>query len=240
MFDPSAGVERRHVPLLTKVLVFLILVPTSAFLGRWLVLAVAGLLLLLLLALLRINVRGLARHLGLYLVPLAAGLAVLTVVATAPGIRLAQWALGTARFATLLAFGLVFTMSTSPFQIPQDLMELGVPHRFGVALMIAYRLVPMLRDRLSAIVASQRARGASYWRAVYRPLLLRDLLSAIAIPAVYSTLDISLALSDTLYVRGYRADRPVSRPAGRPRFGGLDCGLYVIGVGLLLLSLVGY
>lgn len=172
------------------------------------------------------------------ILPIAVGLFVLHLAfGSYDGIEFfLSWLLNSARFIFLLSFGLLFVESTKPIEIPQALVRSRVPHKYGMALMIGYRTVPLIASRMQAIIMTQRGRGAQWsWhlRSLHR---MPRMLLALMVPAVYSSLEISMALSDTLYVRGYRPDRPISLP---PRGGSRTRSfcLTVAGLGTLFVGL---
>jgi energy-coupling factor transporter transmembrane protein EcfT len=107
------------------------------------------------------------------------------------------------RFVIVISFGMHFSHITDPLEIPSSFIRSGIPHRFGVMLMVAYRMIPLITDHVISVVDVQKSRGASFSfngtsikRLVYNSL-------AILIPIVYSTLETSVGLSDTLLARGY-------------------------------------
>jgi energy-coupling factor transport system permease protein len=63
------------------------------------------------------------------------------------------------RLATFLAAGLVFLTTTRIEEVAYALGRVGVPHKVGFTMMLAFRLVPVFFDAALSVVQAQRCRG---------------------------------------------------------------------------------
>lgn len=138
------------------------------------------------------------------------------------------------RFVALVGFGVLFAMVTNPVEIPTAFLRARLPHRYGVTLMVAYRMWPLITQKIGGVVAAQQARGAAFglsWGGLKR---LPQNIIALAVPLVYSALDLSLSLSDTLVARGYDPNGRITVPPARS--GTAD--VLVVSACLAFLSLV--
>ena len=99
-----------------------------------------------------------------------------------------------ARFLVVVLGSFLFVATTEPNALAHSLMGAGVPYRAGFALVLALRLMPLLRSEAGAVREAQAARGL----AVDRPGL------AAAMRAVRSTfmpmLVASLSRVDSLVI----------------------------------------
>ena len=53
-------------------------------------------------------------------------------------------------------------MVTNPIEFPMGFLQVGIPHRFGVTLMVGYRMMPLLSKKISTIIDAQKSRGAEF------------------------------------------------------------------------------
>jgi energy-coupling factor transporter transmembrane protein EcfT len=75
-------------------------------------------------------------------------------------------------------------------------------------MMVAFRMMPLIANKITTVVEVQRARGARFsFSPLGFPGLASELMS-LMVPIVYSTLETSVSLSDTLLARGYDPDAP--------------------------------
>lgn len=189
----------------TKVLFFLVVAPFCAFVAPIAVLLLLALTLAASALLGKIAYRTIWHHSRVYLV-FAPSVTVILAFFFAEGpweTRLAAGALYGSRFIIAVVSAVLFTLTTSAIDVPMGLMAVKVPHRFGVTLMVAIRMLPMVSRRFSAIAQAQKARGAGVsLRLAELPRLPRHLTSFV-VPSVLATLEASVALADTLMSRGY-------------------------------------
>ena len=67
-----------------------------------------------------------------------------------------------ARFLTVVFLSYLFVLTTEPGDLAYALMRIGVPYRFGFALITAIRLVPMFEQEGQTIYNAQIMRGVRY------------------------------------------------------------------------------
>lgn len=219
--------------LLTKAATELVAVPTVLFLGGWLVMTAATALLLIGAAYYRV-LSSLTRKLTFYIAPLA--LILLIAFFVLPRHSATSGIVDLARLVVLIGFGLLFSLTTSASEIPGALLRLGIPHRFGIAMMIAFRLVSVLSGRVLGIVVAQKVRGAS-WEANARAVrYLPGLMLALVVPSVHAALEDAIGLHDALVLRGYVPNRPITM-APRSPLNGADATFVAAIVGLGLVAL---
>jgi energy-coupling factor transport system permease protein len=189
----------------TKLLCLLVVIPVATFLAPLWVLLPISLCFVLLVLLSKIELRLFWSSVRLYWVWLTVAVMVLSMVFSAGALlnRAIVGSVLSAKFAILIGLGVLFSMITDPMEIPIGLLRARIPHRYGVVVMVAFRMIPLITDRLNNVVVMQKARGARFRLSVLGlPRFARELAS-LAIPAVYLTLEISVGLSDTLLARGY-------------------------------------
>jgi energy-coupling factor transporter transmembrane protein EcfT len=201
----------------TRAAVCLAVIPIVALSGRWPTLAAATVVIILMLPP-RGQKRQVVHAFGVYGIPVAVACLALAVFTghNNLALRLHEGALAGVRLLIVIASGLLFAAGTNPLEVPQALLRIGIPHRFGLAVMVGLRVLPLLQDRLQLIVACQRARGARLSWDLGGLRRIPSVAGSILIPALYATLETSLGLADTLYVRGYRPDRPITRGPEMP------------------------
>jgi energy-coupling factor transporter transmembrane protein EcfT len=196
-----------------KVTVFLVLIPGAVFAGHSISLIAATMGLLTCLCIMQIGTHVFGRWLLKSVAPFALVLLGLMFVTQAGALAevLKVWAAFGLRLIILMGFGFLFVQTTDPLDIPTFLIRLGIPHRFGITLMVGYRFLPLMMDRLGAITMYQAARGGPLTFYTLRRLRRSyDRLLALLVPAIHSALEIALGFSDTLYIRGYRPELPIT------------------------------
>jgi energy-coupling factor transporter transmembrane protein EcfT len=200
-----------------KIISILIFLPLSAFLIQPKFLILPLIILAVIFITLKINFRSFLGQSKNYIIPLSIGLIVLSLIFTPGDItsRLIIGSLLSVRFALLIAFGIVFSMITNPIEFPSGFIRVKVPHKYGVTLMVGYRMMPLISEKISAIVAAQRARGASFRFSLSRIGLFFKQLFSLIIPILHATLEMSVRLSDALISRGYDPEGKISYPTNK-------------------------
>ena len=66
------------------------------------------------------------------------------------------------RFLAFVLTGYLFVLTTEPNNFVYSLMQLGLPYRFGFALITAVRLVPIFANEANTIFQAQVTRGVVY------------------------------------------------------------------------------
>lgn len=221
-----------------KIISVLIFLPLSAFLvqPRYLILPLIALITIFII--LKISFRSFLQESKNYIIPLTIGLIVLSSIFS-PGHIAGRLTLGlllSIRFALLISFGIIFSMITNPIEFPSGFIRVGVPHKYGVTLMVGYRMMPLISEKISSIVAAQKSRGASFKFSILRMGLFFKQLFSLIIPILHATLEMSVRLSDALISRGYDPDGKISYPTNK--WGFYDYGLTFISLFVFGLSFI--
>lgn len=237
----EGGSVLHNLDFWTKVLCLLILVPVAAFVASVWVLMLVSLYVLLLIVLSKVGPGTFWKHVRLYYLLLTVAIMTLSLVFS-PGDLSARAVLGIAlsvRFAVLTSLGILFSMITDPMEIPIGLLRAKAPHRYGVVMMAAFRMMPLIASKVTTVVEVQRARGARFSLSLRALPRLASELTSLVVPLVYATLETSIALSDTLLARGYDPDaRSITVPPAS--VGKRDIAIAVVSTALLLLSATSY
>jgi len=199
--------------LWTKVFVFLILIPACAFVG-----AIWSLPLLLLSTIAfivwtKIGLRLLWAYMRIYLIILLVSVITLSFIFSpgSPIDRFTTASMWLFRFGTVLLAAVVFSIATDPMEVPVGMVNIGIPHKFGVTLMVAIRMFPLIALNLRKVAQAQRSRGLQWgirsgrWRFIFTNIM------ALIVPCVLTTLEASVALADTLTARGYSPDSKITK-----------------------------
>ncbi len=91
------------------------------------------------------------------------------------------------RFLAIILLSYLFVMTTEPGRLAYALMRVGLPYRYGFALITALRLAPIFEAESNTVYQAQLARGVRYdvrhprriWT-IMRQLLLPLLVSALS------------------------------------------------------------
>ena len=198
----------------TKLIIFLVVVPVCGF-----VMPLPGTLALLLVfacvfLLARIPFRRFWKAAGLYMMGLLVAVLILSgLLLTGPFLeRLGVAASFVLRLFVMLCFGVLFTLTTNPRELPSAFLRVGLPHRFGVTLLVAMRMVPLISQRVRTIIDSQRARGLRLNLADLFRRRRMGVVEAFIIPILNCTMKTSVHMSDTLISRGYDPHGKVTLP----------------------------
>jgi energy-coupling factor transporter transmembrane protein EcfT len=221
-----------------KIISILIFLPLSAFLVQPKFLIFSLIALAVIFLALKISFRSFLQQSKNYIIPLTIGLMVLSLIFT-PGDITSRLMVGTLlsiRFTLLISFGIIFSMITNPTEFPSGFIRVGVPHKYGVTLMVGYRMMPLISEKISAIVSAQKARGTSFRFSLSKTRLLFKQLLSLIIPVLHATLEMSVRLSDALISRGYDPDGKISYPTNKWSL--YDYGLTFISLFVFGLSLV--
>ncbi len=92
-----------------------------------------------------------------------------------------------ARFLDVVLLSYLFVLTTEPNLLAYGLMQVGLPYRFGFALVTALRLVPVFEKEGETVYRAQLARGVAYdrsgprkWLVFARQFFLPLLVSALS------------------------------------------------------------
>lgn len=205
----------QELNLWTKVFCLLLVTPLVAFLSSPMLLAVLFTYVFSLLLWSRLNLLSLCKQGWVFFVGMVLSVLILSVIFGHGNLsgRVQVGTLLGIRFSVVVLSGIFFSRITDPMEMPIGLMSIKLPHRFGVTLMVAVRMVPLIVRKLTIVTEAQRCRGMSIGF-LHLHRFPRQIIS-LAIPAVISTLEASVALSDTLIARGYNPYGRITYPPQR-------------------------
>ena len=251
-FIPGQSLLHRLYPV-TK-LVWLVLGTILVFLVRegWLVMVLAGLLLLALFSLDRRvwQVRGFrfAALTGLilwilYLLFNKSGSALIDpgipfLTVTSGG--LAQGLLVSGRFMSIIFLSYLFILSTEPNDLAYALMQCGFPYRIGFMLVTALRLSPILEEEGHTIYQAQLVRGVRYDQGGAQRLILltRQFLTPVLIGALQRADKLVFSMEGRGF--GQHQRRTFRRPLKPTRLDiWFNLGLFIVAGALLYLGVGG-
>lgn len=198
----------------TKFVCFLLFLPLSAFLASPKVLLVLLGFLVLLLFLSYIGLIKFWQSAKLYLIPLSIGIIVLSLLFSSGNFetRFLEGLILVIRFTVLISFGILFAMTTNPIEIPGGFLRAHLPHKFGITLMVGYRMMPLISNKITTVINAQKARGANTGFSLKNPGQFFYFASSLIVPIIHSTLETSVRLSDTLISRGYDPEGKITVP----------------------------
>jgi energy-coupling factor transporter transmembrane protein EcfT len=199
----------------TKTCCLLLLLPLSAFLGSVWLLAFVTVVSLVIFLLSNIGIKTVWNATKSYLIAVTLGMMMLSIIfregkpwllAALNGLELG------AKFIVLISLGILFSMTTSPIEIVFGLMRVGLPHFYGITVMVAFRMLPMISQKIQNVIDAQRARGAKIDLRFRSLPMLPSHVAALVVPVLHSTLETSVEFSEVLLSRGYDPNRPVTLP----------------------------
>jgi len=220
-----------------KILCFLIFLPLGSFLANAFSLALIALLLIISAIVSGVGFKKFIAQSLIYTLPVAVGIFVIFFIANnhmSAGLLLGKAAVFSLRFVLAIASGILFSLITDPIEFPAGFSQAKIPHRFGVALMVSYRMMPLLSKKMATIVDAQRGRGASFGFNLFRPWEFFYRINSLVIPVIYNTLSMSLRLSDALISRGYNPYGKITFPP--VEFGRKDAALLLFSGVIFLFS----
>ena len=173
-----------------------------------------------------------------YIIPITIGITILSLFFYKGPLeqRLLQSLILAIRFIILISLGVLFAMVTSPIEIPAGLLKVRIPHKYGITVMVAFRMLPLISQKIKSIIDAQRARGAEIKISFKNLLKLPPLFISLMIPILHSTLETSVKLSDTLISRGYNPEAEITTPP--TKFKKTDYTILLFSVIILVLSVV--
>jgi len=94
-----------------------------------------------------------------YIIPITIGIIILALFFYKGPLeqRLLQSLILVIRFIILISFGVLFAMVTSPIEIPAGLLKVRIPHKYGITVMGAFRMLPLISQKIKSIIDAQRA-----------------------------------------------------------------------------------
>jgi len=106
------------------------------------------------------------------------------LVITAAGVRAGIYVSG--RFLSVILLSYLFVLTTDPNDLAYALMQVGLPYRYGYALITALRLVPVFEQEGQIVYSAQLARGVQY--DIRSPRRLLPLARQFFLPLLVSAL----------------------------------------------------
>jgi energy-coupling factor transporter transmembrane protein EcfT len=201
----------------TKFLCFLLLLPLTAFISPASLLPLIAFMFITLFTLSKIGWQKFWQQTKMYHIPITIGIIILSLVFSPRMIyqRFFQGLVLATRFILLISFGVLFSMVTNPIEIPAGFLRAKLPHKYGVTLMVGYRMMPLISKKISTTINAQKARGADLRFSFKRLPKLVPQFAALMVPILHSTLETSVKLSDTLISRGYNPGGKITLPPGK-------------------------
>jgi len=219
----------------TKFLTMLLFLPLAGILAPVKLLPLVVILLFIFLFLSKITLKTFWGMTKSYNIPITIGVVLLSLALSEGTItqRLEEGLIFAIRFIVLISFGVLFAMTTNPIEIPTGMIRAKIPHKYGVTIMVGYRMMPLISKKINTVIDAQRARGAEIRFSLrhFRKFIL-NILSLI-IPILHSTLETSVKLSETLISRGYDPDGEITVPL--TKFGSWDYFFSMVSIGILIL-----
>jgi len=222
----------------TKFLCLLLFLPLAAFLASVKILPILIIVFFYFLISSKIPFKKFWSLTKFYIIPITIGIIVLALFFYEGPLeqKLLQGLILVIRFIILISLGVLFAMVTSPIEIPAGLLKVRIPHKYGITVMVAFRMLPLISQKIKSIIDAQRARGAEIKISFRNLPKLPPLFISLMIPILHSTLETSVKLSDTLISRGYNPEAKITIPP--TKFKKTDYTISLFSVIILVLSVV--
>lgn len=201
----------------TKFLCLLLILPLAGFLAPVKIFPLLVIIFLSFLILSKIPFKKFWSLTKFYIIPITIGIVILALFFYKGTLeqRLLEGLALAVRFIILISFGVLFAMITSPIEIPAGLLKARIPHKYGITVMVAFRMLPLISQKIKSIIDAQRARGAEIKISFKNLPKLPPLFISLMVPILHSTLETSVRLSDTLITRGYNPDNRITIPPNK-------------------------
>jgi len=221
----------------TKFLCLLLFLPLASFLVSANLLLIVVIIFIILFALTKISFKKFWDLTKFYTIPITIGITILALFFYKGVLieRLANGLILAVRFIVLVCFGILFAMTTSPIEIPAGLLKVKIPHKYGITVMVAFRMLPLIAQKIKNIIDAQKARGASIKFSIKNIHKIIPLSFSLMVPILHSTLETSVKLSDTLISRGYNPNSKITTPPSR--FTKFDFLVFIASILILLISI---
>jgi energy-coupling factor transporter transmembrane protein EcfT len=235
-FSITSPIQKIDIRL--RMLTFLLILPAATVLASVPVLFGLMIFTLLLLQVSKINMRTFWRDAKYYVIFSFVSFFILSLIIHQGSypIRMLGGLLLGARFATLISFGMIYALTTNPNEIPQALMKLHIPHRFGVLIMVGFRLYPLILQKMTTIYEAIKARGIDVRISFLKPVKTIKIIKLMSVPFVIATLETGARLGDTMVSRGYHPYMPITI-SPRLRFKQLDWACLIFILALLAFAI---
>jgi len=201
----------------TKFLCILLILPLAGIISPLKILPIIVIFLFVFLITSRINLKTFWNITKSYNIPITISVVLLSLFLSEGTLtmRLTDGLIFALRFIILISFGVLFAMTTNPIEIPMGLMKARIPHKYGITVMVGYRMLPLISQRIGKVMDAQRARGGeiSFSLRNFKGFVTR--LISLMVPILHSTLESSVKLSETLISRGYNPNGKITLPPSR-------------------------
>ena len=114
------------------------------------------------------------------------------------------------RLSILILSGIIYALTTNPNEMPQAMMAMHVPHRYGILLMLGFRLYPYMVNRMTNISHAIKSRGIYARVSFFHISKTIKSLGLYIIPFILATLQIGFQLGETMLTRGYDPFKPIT------------------------------
>jgi len=188
-----------------RAMVCLVALPVAVFFSKWIMLIFLCVILGVLITLSRIRLTMFWKNIRFWFIfsMVAFIILSLTVVRGSYNEKLLTGVGLSIRLSLFMAFGIIYALTTNPNEILQALIRMHVPHRFGILMMIGFRLYPLILRKVQTITYAAKARGINPSFSILRPLRSIKTLLLLSEPFIIATLETGVYLGETMTVRGY-------------------------------------
>lgn len=201
----------------TKFLCMLLILPLAGIIAPLKILPIIVIFLFIFLIMSKISLKTFWNMTKSYNIPITIGVILLSLLLSGGTLleRFMDGLIFSIRFIVLISFGVLFAMTTNPIEIPMGLMKARIPHKYGITVMVGYRMLPLISQKIGKVIDAQKARGAeiSFSLRNFRGFIIR--LISLVVPILHSTLESSVKLSETLISRGYNPDGKITLPPSK-------------------------
>jgi len=202
----------RKLDARSRLALFGIVFPVSAFIIDYRFLLIPCLLLTLIIIAIRIRVKHIIRNTGSFCAFLLAFLflASMTLVDGSLETRILTWIVMSTRISVAIISSSLLSLVTKPEEIAQALLKSRLPHPIGMSVMLAFRFFPIILSKASTIRYSLKFRGVSLR---INPLKIQESIRNISfyfIAVFATTVEMGVMLGETMVGRGYSLHRPIT------------------------------
>lgn len=211
VYTPRPSVIHR-LDIRSRFLFLLFAIPAASFVGGWEILILLSVLLIFLVIYSKIGFKIFWDNIKVFIITVTFSLLALCLLFASGNLidRVYSGILYSARFDIFIIAGVLFAMTTNPNDIPQALMKMRIPHRYGIVLMLGFRLYPTLMQKSRTIMDAQKCRGIELKPCFWHPKRFITALTTLLIPLLIATLEAGAGLGDTLSARGYDLHKPIT------------------------------
>lgn len=204
----------RKINILVRMVAFLLILPIATVLADRFVLLGLIVFALLLLLLSKINLKSFWRDAKYYIILSFAFFPIFSLIISQGNylIRISDGIILGTRFVTFISFGMIYALTTNPNEMLQALRKLGIPHRFGILIMIGFRLYPLILQKMTTISEAIKSRGIDTRISILKPSKTIKTINLMVMPFIIATLETGVQLGHTMMCRGYHPYMPITIP----------------------------